>query len=157
MRFNNKDLSKFTIEHLDNRQLIINMLKHEDSIIHGDIGKTIFEDPSYEHFSSLEGMHTIHRIVLHDFNFINDDEAVQKYKKIFLKYYKSPSEYDKEVLDSVTYLRENKSLYYTSPDYDVGDKFKPIAVYDVSKNLVNLKDKINPGDRYTIIEGFSTS
>jgi hypothetical protein len=133
------------------------MLKHEDSIILGDIGKTIFEDTSYEHYSSLEGMHSIHRIVLHDFNFQNDDEAVQNYKKIFSKYYKSPTDFDEEVLQSVTYMRENKSVYYTTLDYNVGDTFKPIAVYDVSENLINLMDKINPQDRYTFIGGFSTS
>jgi len=157
MRINNKELSKFTIDHLDNRELIINMLKHEDSIIHGDIGKTIFEDPSYEHFSSLEGMHTIHRIVLNDFNFKNDDDSVSVYKKIFLKYYKSPTDYDAEVLQSVTYMRENKSVYYTTQDYNVGDTFKSVSVYDVSENLINLIDKINPQDRYTFIGGFSTS
>lgn len=157
MRFDIKTLSKFTIEHLDNRQLIINMLKHEDSIIHGDIGKTIFEDPSYEHYSSLEGMHSIHRIVLHDFNFMNDDEAVQNYKKIFSKYYRSPTDFDAEVLQSVTYMRENKSVYYTKPDYNVGDTFKTLSVYDVSENIINLIDKINPQDRYTFIGGFSTS
>jgi len=157
MRINKKSLIKFTPEHLDNRELIINMLKHEDSIIHGEIGQAIFDDPSYEHFSSLEGMNTIQRLVLHDFNFINDDEAVQNYKKIFLKYYKSPTDYDAEVLQSVTYMRENKSVFYTAPDYNVGDTFKSLQVYDVSKDLINLMDKINPKDRYTFIGGFSTS
>ena len=157
MRFDSKNLSKFTIEHLNNRKLIINMLKYEDSIILGDIGKTIFEDPSYEHFSSLEGMHSIHRIVLHDFNFKNEDDDVENYKKIFLKYYKSPTEYDEEVLQSVTYMRENKSVYYTKPDYNIGDLFKPVKVYDVSENVINLIDKINAQDRYTFIGGFSTS
>lgn len=157
MRIDALNLSKFTIEHLDNRDLIIRMLKHEDSIILGDIGRTIFEDTSYEHFSSLEGMHTIHRIVLNDFNFINDDTAVQIYKKIFLKYYKSPTDYDLEVLESVTYMRNNKSVYYTNSDYNVGDTFKSVLVNDINENIINMIDKINSKDKYTIIGGFSTS
>ena len=78
-------------------------------------------------------------------------------RKIFLKYYKSPTEYDEEVLQSVTYMRENKSVYYTKPDYNIGDLFKPVKVYDVSENVINLIDKINAQDRYTFIGGFSTS
>jgi hypothetical protein len=151
-------LREFTNEIITNRDLIIEMLKYEDQVIHGDLGKKIYNDNSYEHYTTHEAMYAIHRIVLSEFGFRTGDEDVKTYRKIFQTYYSSPQVYDKEVMESVSYMRENKCLYYTGKDYGIGDIFEDINLYDLSgKNKIMLFDKINKDDKYTFIGAFSTS
>ena len=151
-------LQNFTNEIILNRNLIIEMLKYEDKVIHSDLGKNIYNDNSYEHYTTHEAMYAIHRIVLSEFGFKTDDNDVNTYRKIFQIYYSSPLVYDKEVVDSVSYMRENKCLYYTGKDYGIGDIFEDINLYDLSgKNKIMLFDKINKDDKYTFIGAFSTS
>jgi hypothetical protein len=111
MNIDKTNLNPFTIDTIHNRSLILNMLKYEDSIIHSPIGKKIYNDDSYECFTTSNAMYTIHRIVLSDFNFSSLDSDVSNYKKIFSYYYKTPNDFDKEIIHSVTYMRENKCVY----------------------------------------------
>ncbi len=158
MRWNHNNYHSFTEKDIQNRDLVINMLKYENDIIHSDVGKSIYENEAYELFSSLETMFVIHRITLNAFGFTTTDSDVNNYRKIFSYYYKSPTEYDKQVLDSVTYMRENKCVYYTAKDFNVGDTFEDTQVYDLSgKNKVNISSKINSEDEYTFIGAFSNS
>jgi hypothetical protein len=151
-------LKKFTNETIFNRNLIIEMLKYEDKIIHCDIGKNIYNDNSYEHYTTHEAMYTIHRIVLNEFGFSTTDEDIKTYRKIFQSYYTSPQVYDKEVMDAVSYMRENKCLYYTGKDYAIGDTFENVKIFDISgKETVSLFDKIKNDDKYTFVGAFSTS
>ena len=78
MKWHQHNVNSFTEDHCMNRNLIIQMLKHEDEIIHGDVGKSIYANESYEHFSTLESMHVIHRIVLNAFGFNFELSASQK-------------------------------------------------------------------------------
>jgi hypothetical protein len=158
MKYKQNNLNDFTINHVLNRDLVIKMLKFEDQIIHGDVGKSIYEDDSFEHFSSLEAMYTIHRFVLNQFNFKTTDKDVANYRKIFAAYYKSPTDYDKEVLDCVTYMRENKCVYYAGKNFNVGDMFEDVNVYELNgKTLTSLQNKINKNDDYTFIGAFSNT
>jgi hypothetical protein len=133
------------------------MLKYEDSIIFGETGRKIYNDDSYNHFTTLDAVYTIHRIVLNHFNFINNDEDVLNYRKIFLNYYKSPTDYDADVINCVAYMRENKSVFYTGKDYNIGDTFEDVTILTTEKNKVNILDKINKEDNYTFIGSFSKS
>ena len=106
MKFKSNDVdirSHFTDEHINNKELVKTMLSYEDTVIHGDIGKEIYADDSYEHFSTLEAMYTIHRIVLNSFNFKNTDDDIINYRKIFSRYYKSPFDYDEDVINCTHY------------------------------------------------------
>lgn len=151
-------LRKFTNEIIFNRDLIIEMLKYEDKVIHGDLGKKIYNDNSYEHYTTHEAMYAIHRIVLSEFGFNTTDEDVKNYRKIFQSYYTSPQVYDKEVMNSVSYMRENKCLYYTGVDYVIGDTFEDVKLYDLSgKESISLFDRIKNDDKYTFVGAFSTS
>ena len=98
----------FTKKHIQNKQLIINMLQFEDTIIHSEFGKSIYDDNSYEHFTNLEAMYAIHRYVLKYFNFHTNEDNIENYRKIFSYYYKSPTDYDKDVILAVSYMRENE-------------------------------------------------
>jgi hypothetical protein len=80
-------LNDFTNEVILNRNLIIDMLKYEDKIILGDLGQKIYNDNSYEHYTSHEAMYAIHRITLSEFGFNTKDEDVKNYRKIFQSYY----------------------------------------------------------------------
>jgi hypothetical protein len=151
-------MNKFTEENIRNRKLILEMLKYEDSIILGEVGRSLYDDDSYEHFSSLDTMYAIHRMTLNTFGFKTTEEDVNNYRKIFSYYYKSPTEYDKEVLDSVAYMRENKCVYYKEKNFKVGDVYEDVSVYDLTgKNKVSIFDKINPEDKYTFIGAYSNS
>jgi hypothetical protein len=155
---NSKDIrTHFTDEHINNKELVKTMLTYEDTIIHGDIGKEIYADDSYEHFSTLEAMYTIHRIVLNFFNFKNTDDDILNYRKIFSRYYKSPNDYDEDVINCVTYMRENKCVFYKGKDYNIGDTFENIVVLTTNKDKVNILDKINKDDNYTFVGAFSNS
>jgi hypothetical protein len=55
-------------------------------------------------------------------------------------------------------MSENKCIYYTGKNYNVGDLFENVELYDLTgKNKINLFDKINPKDNYTIVGSFSNS
>jgi hypothetical protein len=158
MKWNHHNILPFTVSDIKNRELVLKMLKYEDEIIHGDVGKSIYENESYEHFSSLETIYVMHRITLNAFGFKTNDDDIQNYRKIFKNYYNSPTDYDKEVIESVTYMRENKCIYYTGKNYNVEDLFENVELYDLTgKNKINLFDKINSDDNYTIVGTFSNS
>jgi hypothetical protein len=158
MKWNQYNNRNFTEDDIKNRELVLKMLKYEDEIIHGDIGKSIYDNESYEHYSSLETTYVIHRITLNAFGFKTNENDLKNYRKIFKNYYNSPTDYDKEVIESVTYMRENKCMYYTGKNYEVGDSYESVELYELSgKNKVNLFDKINPEDNYTIVGSFSNS
>ena len=147
----------FTDEHIKDKELVMKMLKYEDSIIFSEKGKEIYSDDSFNHFTTLNAEYTIHRIVLNHFNFINNDEDVSNYRKIFKNYYKSPTEYDVDVINCVAYMRENKCVFYTEKDYIIGDTFEDVSILTTDKNEVNILDKINKEDNYTFIGSFSRS
>lgn len=112
---------EFTIDLLSNRDLMIKMLKHEDQIIHSDFTKNMYEDHVFASHETLSDVYAIHRKVLSEFDFNTSPESVENYRKIFDHYYKSPTDYDQEVLNSVTYMRENRCVYYTEPIINIGD------------------------------------
>jgi hypothetical protein len=148
----------FTKESVNDRALVIQMLKYEDTLIHGDIGKQIYTNPLYKPRISLFPEHTIHRIVLTKFGFDTSDESVANYRTIFITYHKSPTEYDKEVLDSVTYMRENKCVYYTKPVIGKGDKIPNCKLYTLDgKTETTVYDQLGSEFKYAFIASFSNS
>ncbi len=152
------NLKPFSEENIQNKDLILNMLKYEDSIILGNVSKEIFNNDSYELFSSLETTYIFHRLALNKFGFSSNDSDVANYRKIFGYYYKSPDEYDHDIMNSVAYMRENRCVYYTEPKLEKGDYLPDIELYELDgKTKINLHDKINRNNNYTIIGAFSNS
>ena len=160
-----KRLKDFTSRHLVDRDLIIKMLKYEDSIILSPVGieiRKLYPD-------GLDSDIIINKITLNNFDFKRDHKSLQNYRKIFRTYYKSPSEYDKEVMDSVAYMRENKCVFYKLPEpqigevlpncdiYKLNDSFEKISsatsIYDEIKNIYKYGD--NP--KHIFVSGFSNS
>lgn len=148
---------KFTELDLLNKDLIIKMLQYEDTLIHGEVGKKIYTDDLMLPRRSLTPEWTIHRLVLAKFGFSTDDEDVLNYRKIFLTYYNSPTDYDKDVLKSVTYMRENKCVYYTAPDINIGDSYPDCEVYKLDGKTKTTILKELGKFKYAVIGAFSNS
>src|SRR5277367_4793514 len=147
---------KFTEDTLSDRKLIIEMLKYEDSIIKGRIGEKIYKNPSYGIAQTFDAELAIVRLVLDKFGFETGDDDVKNYDKIFKTYHKSATDYDSEVVNSVAYMRENRCVYYTSPEIKVGDVIKDCRLYEIDGVETTIKKSL--GDfNYAFIAGFSNS
>jgi len=142
-----------------NRDLILKMLKYEDELYLSSYGQKIIGDPGMNNIFTLENSKTIQRLTLEHFNFSSCNESLSNYRTIFHHYWNSASDYDKDVLSSVYYLRENRCLYYTSPDLLPGDIAPDSELYEldgITKTSVHQLLKEQP-TKQTIIAAFSTS
>lgn len=126
----------FTNETINNKSLILDMLRFEDQYYFSDVGQSIMSDTGKNNLFSLDGSKTIQRITLLKFGFNSTDEDLATYRTIFHNYYKSSTDYDKDILSSVYYMRENRLLYYTTKPLTIGDKA-------VDANIVELDGKTN--------------
>ncbi len=115
------------------REKVIEMLLHEDSIIHSPEGTGIYKTLAHlPRKQTLEPEYLINGLTLKHFGYANTMANVKEYRSIIGKYYRSATDYDKDVMASVTYFRENKCLYYTSPELHVGDKLTKVpGVLDI--------------------------
>lgn len=156
---NKNKLIIFTDEIIKNKNLIIEMLKYEDSLILGDIGKQIYEEDSSLSTCSLFPEYTLHRLTLAKFGFNTSDDSVETYRKIFKYYYKSSTDYDNDVLSSVTYMRQNRCLYYKEPIIEIGDTLPNCELYNLDgKTKSTIYDIFSKEPfNYGIIGGFSSS
>jgi len=131
------------------------MLKYEDTLYNSLKGQQILK----EYGNILEGSKIIQRMTLNNFGFLSGDENLAIYRKIFHHYYKNSTNYDKDILSSVYYMRENRLLYYTSPVINIGDKITDVNIYDDNiKSEVSLFDVLNKDlSKPIILASYSTS
>jgi hypothetical protein len=146
----------FTEKDLMNRELVIRMLKYEDSLILGEEGKAIYADPSYEMTKSIFAELVFHRMTLTEFGYQTDDTSVAIYRSIPMTYWKSPTEYDAEVMNSVAYTRANRCLYYTAPEIKVGDTLPDCRLYDLDGKETTIRESLGGFDM-AFVAAFSTS
>jgi hypothetical protein len=148
----------FTLNNVKNKILVIKMLKYEDTLIHGEVGKQIYGNAFYKPRISLFPEYSIHRLVLSKFGFTTSDQDVTNYRSIFASYYRSPDDYDVDVLSSVTYMRENKCVYYKQPIINIGHQLPNCQIYELNGTTeTSLYEKMGRDFNYTFIAGFSTS
>lgn len=148
----------FTETDIKNKELVIEMLKYEDSIYLGEKGQEIYTDPYYKPRVSLTPEFSIHRLVLSKFGFDTSDDSVLNYRKIFGYYYESPYKYDKDVLSSVAYMRENKCVYYTKPVIERGDIIPDCKLYNLDgKTSTTLYNTLGNDFEYAFVAGYSSS
>ncbi|AYV82005.1 MAG: hypothetical protein Homavirus2_9 [Homavirus sp.] len=152
-------LVPFTINHVNDRQLVINMLKYEEELTKSEYGQSLYKNPLNSPLISLNVEKTFNRLTLVLFGFDTTDDSVEMYRTIFKTYYKSPYEYDKEVLDSVHYMRENKVVYYKNKPLKIGDIIPDCKLYNLDGTTqTSLYDAINKtNSAYTVVAGFSLS
>ena len=148
----------FTMKDVSDRELVLRMLRHEDAIILGEQGAKIYRDPLNLPRVSLHPEFTIHRKVLTDHGFDTSDESVANYRRIFRHYYRSPTDYDAEILSSVVYMRENKCVYYTRPPITVGDRLPDSRLYDLDGvTTTGVHEALGNDFDYAFVAGFSSS
>ena len=82
----------YTPADVRNRDLVLAMLRYEDSLFRGTKGQALFKDASFEHLTNLEAYYTFHRATLAQHGFSTTEQDVETYRTIFLNYYTSPME-----------------------------------------------------------------
>jgi len=149
----------FTMDDVKNKQLVIQMLKYEEQLTKSEYGQSLYKNTLNKPLISLNIEKALNRLVLSYFGFNTSDLNVETYRTIFRTYYNSPNDYDKDVLDSVHYMRENKCVYYKLPPLQLGDKIPNCDLYEIDgKTKTTLYDVINKTKSdYTLIEAFSLS
>ena len=149
----------FTMNNVNDKELVIQMLNYEETLTKSDYGQSLYKNTLNNPLISLTIEHAINRLVLTHFGFDTTDSNVDMYRTIFKTYYNSPDDYDKDVLNSVHYMRENKCVYYKMPLLQLGDKLPNCDLYELNgATLTNLHDVINKcNSTYTLIGAFSLS
>lgn len=122
----NNNLISFEEIHIADKKLILEMLKFENDLFLSKSGQQFLNEYG-NNITSLEGSKSIQRRTLKNFGFKSTDDDLKKYRTIFHHYYKSPYDYDTQILNSVYYMRENRCLYY---------KTKPLEINQIIPNLV---------------------
>ncbi len=151
-------LRPFTPTDVRKRDLVLAMLRYEDSLFLGSRGQALFKDTSFEHLSNLETYYTFHRATLAKYGFQTTDKDVEMYRTIFRTYYNSPTEYDAEVLNAVCYMRENKCVYYTDPPLIVGDPAPDVALATLEGASTTLHAILKElPHKYVFVGAFSNS
>lgn len=153
-----KELVPFTQDHVKDRKLVIEMLKKEEGIAKGPIGQGMYQNPQNHPLITLNVEHAINRITLAEFGFDTSDESVANYRTVFKTYFRSPDDYDKEVINSSYYMRNNRCVFYKAPELKKGDILPDISLYEIDgKSLTSVHREINEEDRYTVVAAFSMS
>lgn len=148
----------FRVEHVGDRGLVLRMLRFEDEVIHSERGASIYQRHP-DSATSLIPEKTIHRVVLKHFGFDTSDQSVEIYRTIFRQYYRSPIDFDQEIMQAVTYMRENRTVFYTTPSIEIGSTLPdaPLLLLDSGKPT-SVSEQLNKHDfRYAFVGGFSTS
>jgi hypothetical protein len=130
-----KILVEFTLDHLLDRNLVIQLLKREDELFQSQDGQNIYKSMP-DALSSSEPQLVIQRKVLIEFGFISSKYSIQNYHRILEHYYKGPTDYDKDVMNAVAHFRENKILYYQKPLLVKGDDIPDVPLQHVSSSVL---------------------
>jgi hypothetical protein len=149
---------QFTHNHLQDRELIMRMLKHEDKLFFSH-GQEMYRNELYDPSYSLTPQLAMQRLTLQQFGFDTSDDSLAIYRQIVQQYWKSANEYDAEVLDCVVYLRENKLLRYKSPQVVIGDIAKDVPLLNLNGSATTLAEQWGPctGYNHVMICAFSGS
>ncbi len=154
-----KNVRPFTMDNVKNKSLVIDMLNFEETFTKSDQGQLFYKNPFNRPYVSLDILYAINRIVLDKFNFDTSDKSVENYRTIFKTYFTSPDNYDKDVMQAVHYMRENKCVFYKYPPMKIGQKIPNTELTKLDgKTKTSLHDEISNGKGdYTVFAAFSLS
>lgn len=110
----------FTADHAKDKELVLRMLRYENEYGLSEEGTSIYKSELFDPHT-LFPIYVTHRHVLSFFGFDTSDESVANYRTIFSNFYESPTVYDKDVINSVFYMKQNKCMFYTRPKPKIGD------------------------------------
>ena len=156
-----KDLIPFTLQHVKNKTLIIQMLSWEEEF-QRQKGNKNYTDQKYKHLKNgLELILIMHRKTLMQFGFNTSDESVANYREIFRTYFHSPNDYDKDVINASFYMRYNRCVFYQNKPLKKGEVIPDATLLQLTNNntknvqLYDIIRKLN--GKYTLIAAFSLS
>ena len=135
------------------------MLHYEEEYTKSQRGQDMYRNPLNKPFITLNVEKTINRIVLNHFGYNTEDSDVETYRTIFRTYFRSPDDYDKEVIELVHYMRENRCVYYKSKPMKINDIIPDCTLYKLDgKTKINMYEIINKKrHNYTVVAAFSLS
>jgi hypothetical protein len=155
-----KKTKSFTKNDVDDKELIISMLQSEEKLIRSDYGQSRYRNAYNHPYKSLTNEYAFNRMVLNEFGYDTSDESVEMYRTIFRTYFNSPDDYDKDVINAVHYMRNNKCVFYTASDINIGDDLPDCDLYQLDGTTVTtLHTIINKNKPFesTFIAAFSLS
>lgn len=149
----------FTREDVLNKGLVIKMLNYEEAITRSEIGRNLYSTKSNLPLVTLTVEHILNRLSLAHFGFDTSDDDVEMYRTIFRTYFKSPTDYDADVINAVHYMRNNRRVFYTAQPLQLGDIIPDCKLFKLDgTNTTTLYDEIHHTKaKRTVIAAFSLS
>ncbi len=152
------EAAPFTLDHVKDKQLIIQMLNYEEQLTKSEEGQAMYQNVLNRPLISLTIEKALNRMTLAKFGFDTSDDSVENYRTTFRTYYRSVDDYDPEVMNAVHYMRENKCVYYKNPPLKIGDVIPDCPLYQLDgQTTTTLYDTIDKNNNYTLIAPFSLS
>lgn len=148
-------MQSFTEEHLHDRALVLRMLGTDEQLLRSDEGQRLFRE-----FPGDAAMREMQRRVLCAHGFTQTRQDVNCYRRVCAVYAASPTHYDEEVVQAVTYLRANRLLFYTEHAPILGAALPNVDVYSLSEErFVPLHEAVAalPHAPRALVCAFSTS
>lgn len=156
MRTMETEVRPFGQDDVNNKELVIKMLEYEEAYIRSDEGQARYKDPMTRPRVSLDNEYAFNRLTLAHFGFDTSDESVAWYRRIFRTYYRSPTDYDADVINASHYMRNNRCVFYTAPELNVGDEIPDVPLYRLDgKVQTSMYDVL--GEKRTMICAFSNT
>lgn len=154
-----KESKQFTLNDVNNKELVILMLKYEEQLTKSNYGQSLYKNELNNPYTSLTVEKALNRLTLKHFNFDTSDASVENYRLIFKTYYSSPSNYDQDVINSSFYMRNNKCMYYKSKKLNVGDLIVDCQLYNLDGiNKMSIHDILHKNEfNYAMLCAFSLS
>ena len=131
------DPKEFTDQELVNRDLVIRMLRWESEFMCSPEGQARYKTQGSGQFTSLDNEYAFNRRVLREFGFTTNDTSVANYRLIFQTYFQSPTDYDTEVIQASHYMRNNRCVFYTTPEIHVGDRIPDVPLLTTNPDNPN--------------------
>lgn len=148
----------FTHDNIKDKKLVLKMLVYENEYGKSTTVKNMYRDELLYYNRDLTITYAIHRHVLDKFDFDTSYESVKNYRSIFLNYYNSPSDYDKDVINSVYYIKYNKCVFYDKPLLNIGENMVDCKLLDINGNHTTLFSILeNSSFEHAFIGAFSNS
>lgn len=141
---------QFTDTQLHDRDLVIRMLTWESELMCSPEGQARYKLAGSGQFTSLDNEYAFNRMVLRNFGFATDDSSVANYRRIFRTYFRGPDEYDKEVIGSSHYMRNNRCVFYKAPKIRCGYTIPDVPLLTPDSQNTTLYEAIN---RYQQVTG----
>lgn len=157
-KLDNTNFVPFTSGHIKNKQLVLSMLQYEDNFGKSDRGLNFYRTNLLQPRHTLNAIYAVHKCVLSHFGFDTSNESVTNYREIFRNYYKSPTDYDNDVISSVYYMRGNKCIFYNKHKLIEGELMIDCNLLNLNGEKTTLFDELNKyNSNYYIVGAFSNS